>query len=150
MKHLAGRRILLVMSTAVLLCAAAVVFLFLHFGQNDDRAIRNFNGAYAAYDGAMVEASNLAAPEDPAAHALASLKQASMARISSLTRHDGDLMRSMSAVADASAKELDGLSAYRAALADGDPAAGQLAGVLAEETRQRKEAYAVFIQWLGK
>lgn len=142
----------------VLLIAAGFIFLFIRFGLNDSRSITDFSAAYQKYDAAIADQSNsvLASPassagkEQKSEEALSDLKTKASARISSLTKNDGEMMKTMGEIADLSTKELDALKAYQEAAGDQSADMGTLANQFRDLTGQRQSAYARFLTLSGQ
>lgn len=138
-----------------------LVFFFYRMGHNDAKALADFPVAYEKFDQAISDfskpllASNLErAPatdnlERKADEALVELKTKASARISSLTKHDGELMSITHEIADLSGKELDTLKAYKRAVADSNAGQDQLAEELADLTSKRQADYARFRELAG-
>ncbi len=108
----------------VLVLFASIVYLFFRMGSNDARVLSEFPAAYLRYDQAIAACSTAVTSPDPqsagdlqrgAGNALADLKRQSSARLSSLTRHDGDRMALAEEIGSLSQKEFDTLAAYRQA-----------------------------------
>jgi hypothetical protein len=140
----------------ILLGLTGFISFFYHFGHHDSVALTEFSSAYTNYDRAFsglstaVFASNLESTTSREAliskadQALAELHLKAAARISSLTRHDPELMSLMQEIANLSGKELDALKAYQSAITDKDVNLDRLAKELNDFTIQRQAAYARF------
>ncbi len=146
---------------AVLIVAAGIFFFFYHFGHGDEVKLAEFSNAYTKFDQAIADYSkNGIAPNPGSApgagdlgrnvdEALAELKSKAAARISSLTRHDGDLMNSMVEIGDLSGIELAALKSYQIAAANKNSDADRLAQEFITLTGQRQAAYAHFLELAG-
>ncbi len=146
----------------VLIGLAGMFFFFFYFGTHDSKALTEFSTAYQNYDRAFsgfstaVFASNVqstTAISELAQNAdqrLVELDRRASARISSLTRHDAEIMTTTQEIADLSGKELEALKAYRNALVDHEADLEQLAGELDELTIKRQAAYARFQDFGGQ
>lgn len=105
-----------------LLVLTVAVLLFVRFGYNDTKALREFSAAYEAYDSAIGDYSTSIFATTPqtasaqgdlgatANQALAELKNKASARISSVSKYDSDMMGLMKEIAGLSEKELDTLA----------------------------------------
>ncbi len=146
---------------AVLIVAAGIFFFFYHFGHGDEVKLSEFSNAYANFDQAIAGYSKNGSASNPGGApaadaldrnmdlALAELKSKAAARISSLTRHDGDLMNVMVEIGDLSGKELDALRSYQSAAARKNADAAKLAQQANALTSQRQAAYARFRELAG-
>jgi hypothetical protein len=145
----------------VLIGIAGIFFFFYHFGHNDDKALSEFSAAYQDYDRAFSDLSlavymsdlegtptydELAQITD---QALGELTQKASARISSLTRHDAEIMSLTHEIADLSGIEFVALKAYQSAMANKDPDLGQLSKELQDLSIKRQSAYARFQELSG-
>ena len=140
---------------------AAIAFFFFQFGHNDAKVLADFPNAYAKFDRAIADYSKTALGSNPeggsanndlelnADEALADLNRKASARISSLTRNDGDLMQTMLEIADLSGKELVALKEYKTAVADGSSDLDKAAAAYADLTQKRQTAYLRFRELAG-
>lgn len=140
----------------VLIGAAAVFFFFYRMGQNDAKKLVDFLIAYDRFDKAITDfsipvlASNSgAAPatddlERYADEALAELNTKASARISSLTKHDGEIMSITREIADLCGKELDTLKLYKIAAVNKNADLEMLAKELMDIKNKRRAEYALF------
>ncbi|HEX9018100.1 MAG TPA: hypothetical protein VF806_02875 [Anaerolineaceae bacterium] len=131
-----------------LVVVLGIFAFFYYFGHRDDTALAGFSAAYAVYDRAIAAAApgpgSAPAASNQADAALADLRAKASARISSLTRNDGELMQLMPEIADLAGKELDALKAYRQALAEKNANTDSLAKAFSDWTVKRQAAYARF------
>ena len=146
---------------ACVVTAAIAFFFFFQFGHNDAKVLADFPIAYAIFDRAIADYSKSALGSSPeggsanidlelkADEALADLNTKASARISSLTRNDGDLMQTMLEIADLSGKELVALKEYKTAVADGSSDLNKAAAVYADLTQKRQTAYLHFRELAG-
>jgi len=138
-----------------------IFYFFYRMDRNDAKALADFPVAYQKYDAAIFDfsklifASNLESAsvtndlERKADEALVELKTKASARISSLTKHDGELMSITHEIAAISGKELDILEAYKKAVVDKNADLDQLAKELADLTNKRQTDYARFRELAG-
>lgn len=145
----------------VLIGAAGILFFFYHLGSNDAKALTDFPAAYGKFDQAIsdfstsVFASDLQSPaaagnlEHRTDEALVELNTAASARISSLTRNDGEIMKLTPEIADLSGKEFSALKAYQSAAANRATDLDQLAKEYRDRTTRRRAAYARFLALAG-
>ncbi len=146
----------------VLIVAAGIFFFFYYFSHGDEVKLAEFSDAYTKFDQASANYSkNGSAPNPGGAAAagglernvdaaLARLKSKAAARISSLTRHDGDLMIVMVEIGDLSAKELDALKSYQSSAASKNANVAMLLQEFNALTSQRQAAYARFRELTGQ
>ncbi len=146
---------------APLIVAAGIISLFYYLGHGDSVKLSEFTSAYEKYDQAIsalsdqVLAPNLESNpaisdlEQNAAAALVELNTRAAAQISSITLHDGDLMKTMAKVSDLCAQELDALRAYQAAAVAKNADAPNLAQAFNALTSQRRAAYVLFREFAG-
>ncbi len=146
---------------AVVIVAAGIFFFFYYFGHGDEVKLSEFQNAYAKFDQAIagyskngiganpVDSPALSGLERKADEALSELKTKAAARISSLTRHDGDLMNAMVEIGDLSAKELDALKSFQSAALNKNEDAAALAQEFKDLTSQRQAVYARFRDLAG-
>lgn len=146
---------------APLIVAAGIISLFYYLGHGDSVKLSEFTSAYEKFDLAMADFSKqVFAPdvesnpaisdlEQNAAAALVELNTRAAAQISSITLHDGDLMKTMAKVSSLSAQELDALRAYQAAAASKNADAPNLAQAFNALTSQRRAAYVLFREFAG-
>jgi len=139
-----------------LIGAAAVFSFFYRMGQNDAKKLADFLIAYDKFDKAITDfsipllASNSEAPlaaddlERNADEALAELNIKASARISSLTKHDGEIMSITREIADLCGKELDTLKLFKGAVANKNADLEMLAKELTDITNKRQAKYALF------
>ncbi len=147
-------RVLLVIPLILL---AGIFFFFYRMGSNDAKVLADFSAAYKNYDQAISALSKsifAAAPasddvEQQANKAQVELKTKASARISSLTKNDGELMRVMLEIADLSRKELDTAVEYKNAVGDQSADINQLASELSDLTSKRQSDYARFLELAG-
>jgi len=145
-----------------LVAFAALVYFFIRLGTNDGRVLADFTAAYQNYDQAVTayaaalqgsepaSASTVSSMEAKANDALTILDLDSGARISSLTRHDGDLMSAMLEVGTTASKEMDTLKAFQRAVSDKASDLDQAAQQVADITALRQAAYARFQAFLAQ
>ena len=158
MNHRKKYTVLLVIP--VLLVVIIFAYIFYRMGTNDAKALADFPIAYQHYDQAISDFSKAVLSSNPgtepntehlellAEEALATLKTKASIRISSLTRHDGDLMKLFHEITVLAGQELDTLKAYRSAAADKNTDIELLAKQFRELNNQRQADYASF-QELG-
>jgi hypothetical protein len=144
-----------------LLGVIGIFFFFYHFGHNDNKALTEFSTAYQKYDRAFSDLSATifmfnyeGSPtyddlEQITDQALGELTLKASARISSLTRNDGEIMSLTQEIADLSEKELTTLKSYQNAMANKDPDLAQLSYELQDITVKRRAAYARFQELSG-
>ncbi len=140
-----------------LILCAGIFFFFYRMGSNDTKALADFSAAYKNYDQAISAFSKsifAAAPVSDdvvqkADEAQAALKTKASARISSLTKNDGELMQVMLQIADLSGKELNAAAEYKNAVGDQSGDISRLANELSDLTNQRQAAYAHFLELAG-
>lgn len=145
----------------VLVGVIGILFLFFHFGHNDDKALTEFSTAYQIYDRAF---SSLSATvfmfnyegsptyddlEQIAEQALGELTLKASARISSITRNDGEIMSLTQEIAEISETELTALKSFQRAMVNKDPDIAQLSNELQGLTIKRRAAYARFQELSG-
>jgi hypothetical protein len=141
-----------------LLFIVGFFILFFRMGYNDSRALAGFSDAYEQYDRAIADYSNSVKSSSSTAvdrtglraqadEKLAELNHAASARISSLTVHDGDIMRVNLEIAALSEKELVTLKTLESASAAKQADADQLSKELDELTQQRQAAFAQFVEY---
>jgi hypothetical protein len=140
----------------VLSGVVVIFFFFYHFGHNDDKALTEFSSAYQKYDRAFSDLSSTVfmfnlegSPtyddlEQITDQALGDLTLKASARISSLTRHDAEIMNLTHEIADLSGKEFNALKAYQSAMVNNDLDLAQLSKELQYLTSERRAAYARF------
>jgi type II secretory pathway pseudopilin PulG len=146
----------------VLIGIAAIFFFFFYrMGSNDAKALADFSAAYKDYDQSISDFSTAVLASNPggapatddlerkANEALVKLTTKASARISSLTKNDGDLMRLTLEIADLSGKELDALKAYQSAVVAKSGDADKLANEFADLKNQRQTAYARYLELAG-
>jgi hypothetical protein len=138
---------------AVLILLAAgggAFYLFNRLYQNDMNTLVEFSAAYDQYDQAVSNFSNPGAVPDGAGlaqkadQALAELKSRAAISLSSMIKHEKEVMGAMLEVADLSGKELDTLKAYRSAVIAKAGDADQLRQAFQDLTRQRQAAFGRF------
>lgn len=150
---------------ALLVIAAIVVagmcLIWVYFGVSDARATQDFTAAYKQYDQAVTSlsgslfAANFGETgtsnniERQADEALADLTRKASVRISSLTKNDGEMMKSSLEIADLAAKEIAALKEYRSALADGSADSGRFGTEFTDLQNQRKAAYHHYLDLAG-
>ncbi len=140
----------------LILCAGAFFILY-RMGSNDAKSLAAFSAAYKTYDQSISDFSKsifAGAPtssdvEQKANEAQAELKTQASARISSLTKNDGQLMQVMQKITDLSSKELAAAAEYKNAVGDQSADISQLASAFADLTNQRQAAYARFQELAG-
>ncbi len=140
-----------------LILLAGVFFFFYRMGNNDAQALAGFSAVYEKYDKAISDFSKsifAGTPtsndlEQKANEAQTELKTKAFARISSLTKNDGELMPVMLQIADLSGKELAAATEYKNAVGDQSADMSQLASEFADLTNQRQAAYARFLELAG-
>ncbi len=144
-----------------LIMASGLFFFFYHFGTNDTGVLSDFPVAYHHFDQAIsdysrsvFESNSAGAPvtddlQRNTGEALAELNAKASARISSLTKHDGELMQAMVEIANLAAKEFNALKAYQKAASSHSAELDTLAKEAAGLTRQRQNAYARFLALHG-
>jgi hypothetical protein len=101
------------------LVAAVAAFVFLkRFYYDGVRSLEAFVGSCETYDRAVAGLSRTMTDdaENKARDALIDLRAKAGFRLSSLIKHDAELMNQAREVADVSGKELDALEAYRRAV----------------------------------
>ncbi len=111
-KIIENYKVLLVLALIVI---AGVFFFVFRLHQGDVKALTEFVASYEKFDKA-VSSYSLGGTDDlksKANAALVELNASSAVRISSLVQHDAELMSTELEIADFSAKELAGLSAYK-------------------------------------
>jgi hypothetical protein len=145
-----------------LLVAAGIFTFYYHMGSSDSTALADFSAAYVNYDKAMSDFSRPLLASNPAeaaatdvlerkaVEALGVLNTKASARISSLTRHDAEVMSTFQEIAGLSAKELEALQAYKKASIDKNAGLAQFAKAFANLTKQRLAAYAHFLELGGQ
>ncbi len=140
-----------------LILLAGIFFFFYRMGNNDAQALAGFSTAYQKYDQAISDFSKSIFAgtttsndlEQKANEAQVELKTKASARISSLTKNDGELMPVMLQIADLSGKELAAATEYKNAVGDQSADMSQLASEFADLTNQRQAAYAHFLELAG-
>lgn len=155
------RKITIAILAGILVMAACVVLFLYRFGHNDAVAIAGFLTAYEKYDQAVdAFSASVVTPKPEGAAAVGKFEQAvdlarmnlnsrSSARISSLTRHDGDLMTIMQEIATLSGKEVDVLKAYQSAAANNTDKE-RLAKAAGDLTKERRADYARLLALAGQ
>jgi hypothetical protein len=142
----------------VVLALLAVGFYCVRQYRQDVRALADFSAAYQRLDKAIADYS--APVLDPdfqetpasavlagnAADALDELDRKASIRLSSLIKHDGELMRTTFQIANLSTRELNAVAAFRKAIAEKSPDLDRPAFLkqLDDLTRRRQAAYAHF------
>ena len=130
----------------VLVIVAGAFFFFNRMYQNDMKALNDFSASYEKFDKAISDFS--ANPTDDskkkADDALAELTAKANFRISSLIKHDPELMSTAREVADLSGRELEGLIAYKEAIQNKNADPDTLAKEYADLITERKAARARF------
>ena len=141
--------------------AAIFFFYFYRMGSSDAIALADFSAAYENYDRAISDFSAVVLASNPegapagdeferkADEAFVELNTKASARISSLTKNDGDLMRLTRQIADLSGKELDALKAYQSAVADKSGDLDKLAKDFADLKNQDQTDYARYLELAG-
>ena len=123
-------------------------FFFYQMYQNDMKALGDFVISYEKFDAAMLDFS--ARPTDDskkkADDALAELAIKANFRISSLIKHEKEVMSAAREVADLSGRELEGLVAYKEAIQNNDANVNELAKKYRDLAGERKSAYAHFME----
>ncbi len=143
----------------VLLVVAGAFFFFVYrMGANDAKALAEFSAAYTQYDQAIGDFSEAVLSPNPmgvantdnleskANQALVILNSKAAARISSLTKNDGDLMKLSINIAAFAVEEFDTLIAYHNASIDKGFTLDQLARQFKGLTDQRRAAYARYLE----
>jgi hypothetical protein len=140
-----------------LVLCVGIFLLFYRMSSKDTKALDSFSAAYKNYDQAISDFSKsifAGTPtsddiEQKAEEAQAELSTKASARISSLTKNDGELMPVMLEIADLSRKELDTVAAYKSAVADQSGDISRLANELSDVANKRQEGYAHFLELAG-
>ncbi len=139
---------------------AGIVLFFYYFGHHDSKALTEFLAAYKNYDHAISGFSNAIfayqldgtpVMEDVgqnADQALAELNTKASVRISSLTKHDAEIMSLTQEIADLSARELAVLKEYQKAISNHATDLKQLTIEWEDLAAKRQAAFARF-QELG-
>lgn len=129
-----------------LIVIVGVFSFFYRMGNNDVKKLTEFSASYEKFDKAISDFSigEAADLESKAGDALIELNQNASARISSLTKNDGQFMSIMLEIADFSGKELDNLRAYKKAIQSKNADLDGLAKKYGELTSKRKTAYVRF------
>ena len=145
-----------------LVAVGGIFFLFYRFYQHDIKALENFTAAYRVFDQSMSDFSGAVFASNPenmpptnyleqkADAELADLTTKSSARISSMIKNEGDVMRTNTEIAALAGKELDALKAYQIAAAEKSPNLEGLANQLHELTAQRQAAYTHLLSLGGE
>ncbi len=133
-----------------------IALFFYYFGHHDSKALIDFSTAYENYDRAISDFSNSVfasqqdgspvteALEQIADQALAELNVKAAVRISSLTRHDAEIMNITQEIADISGRELAVIKKYLGAISSEDIDLKQLAIEWEDLAVIRKAAFARF------
>ena len=133
-----------VLGVLVLIAMVGGCFFFYRMYQNDMRALTGFVASYERFDKAIADFS--ASPTDSvgsaARDAFGELDAKATFRLSSLIRHEKEVMVQAREVADISRRELDSLIAYKKAVANKNPGADTLAKKYADLSSERKSVYA--------
>ncbi len=145
----------------ILLGLTGISFFLYHFGHGDSKALTEFSIAYQNFDKAISDLSTadfMAGFEDtPTTDELVlnaddSLKQLTLkasTRISSLTRHDAEIMSTTQEIADLSAKEFAALKAYRSAISSKSDDQEKFSRELEDLQIRRRAAYTRFLELSG-
>lgn len=156
------RYLTLLAAAVVALGGLAVLFFFYRMGTGDAKTLADFAAAYASYDGAEADYAKAALTPGAASaqaandlerrtdEALAALNAKASARISSLTKNDGDLMRQAVEIAALAGQEVDALKSYQQAAGGPSAERDKLAKALAGLTSQRQAAYARYRDLAGR
>ena len=138
-----------------------IIFFLYHFGRSDSQALTEFSVAYNNYDQAISELSTadyMSGFEDApssdelvlsADDALSQLIIKSSARISSLTRHDAEIMSTIQEIAELSTKEFTALMAYRSAISTKSADQDKFSRELEDLRSRRRAAHARFQELSG-
>lgn len=114
----------------ILVIVAAIAFFFYRMYHSDVKSLNAFTASYENFDRAILDyaANKTTAAESTASAAVANLQTKSRMRISSLIKHDGELMSEARVIANLAKQEFDSVKANTAD----------------DFTAQRKSAYAYF------
>jgi hypothetical protein len=146
---------------SLIVVAGSFIFFFFRMGINDTKALADFPVAYKNYDQAISDFSNTVLAsnrenipttsnlEHKADETLIVLNTQASARISSLTKNDGNLMKVSLEIADLAGKELDTLKAYQSAVAYKSNDIDALAKEFADLRSQRESVYSHYLELAG-
>jgi len=132
----------------LVLAVAAGVFLIIYGMYREDiKALKSFMASYDSYDKAVsdLSLSGGAGLEGAASGAAADLAAKSSLRLSSLIKHDAELMDRAREVADLARQEIESIKAYKDGLQNGKEELAEGSRIL---TGKRKKAFVRF-QELG-
>lgn len=154
-----GKKVFRALLVIVLLIVAGAFFLFVYrMGANDAKVMADFSVAYTQYNQSISDFSEAVLSPDPtgaantdgleskANQALVVLNSKAAARISSLTKNDGDLMKLSLDIAALATEEFDTLMAYHNPSNDKGVALDLLAKQFHDLTNQRQAAYARYVE----
>jgi hypothetical protein len=138
-----------------LIVTVGVFFFFYRMHNNDIKALEGFVASYEKFAKAISDLSVHVLASNPdlnktddleskAGDALIELNQNASARISSLTKNDGQFMSIMLEIANLSKRELENLSACKKAIQSKNADLNRLAKEYGDLTSKRKTAYASF------
>jgi hypothetical protein len=106
------------LSLLILVAVVLAGVLLLHFGRHDARALADFSACYQRFSEAIAQLESGGPSYElgrRADAALAELDASVSARISSLTKHDAEIMAAFVEIGDLSRRELETLKAYQKA-----------------------------------
>ncbi len=144
---------------AVLGVAGFFFFTYSYY-HKDEQKLLDFMASYQAYDQAAARYTAAVVSSNPpnaaagdssqaAGQALADLRLKASARISSMIKHDGELMSAERQIAALSGQEMEALKACQQAAAGQGGNLSQLVKTAQDLADQRRAAYAHFRDLLG-
>lgn len=145
----------------LLLVPGVILYLFLRMGANDAKALADFQVAYRNYDQAISDYAKAVMAtrqestlttdglEQKINQAFGELNLQASIRISSLTKHDSDLMQLSLEIADLARNEAGCLKRYQSAAASKDANLEQLVKQFDDLTNQRHGDYARYLELAG-
>jgi hypothetical protein len=132
---------------AILAAAAGTLFVFFRMYQHDVKALKSFMASYRSFDRAAsipADKGLSSSAVDCARKAAADLRVKASLRISSLIRHDAELMDAMHEIAGLAQAEIERLTSYDSAVRNGIPDPEELAQERAALRGKRQAAYERF------
>jgi hypothetical protein len=137
----------------ILVAAAGTLFVFFRMYQDDVKALTSFMASYRSFDRAVsvvpADKGLTSSAADSARKAAADLQVKGSLRLSSLIRHDAELMDAMREIAGLAQTELERLIACDSAVRNGIPDSEELSRDREALRGKRQAAYERFEQLGG-